>query len=69
MLDIEETRQEIINSDGITFFIETSDNNKFHVFDKETNELLGKVVAESSIELTDTVVNMIEECSLQSTSM
>lgn len=66
MLSTEEKYQEIVNSDGTVFFVETSDNQKFHVFDKGTNELLGKVVTESSIELADKVSTMIEECSLKS---
>jgi hypothetical protein len=68
MLNTEEKYQEITNSDGTVFFVETSDNVKFHIFDKGTNELLGKVVTENSADLTDQVYNMIEECSLKNTS-
>jgi len=59
MLDINETRQDVENNEGALFFVETSDNNKFHIFDKATIELVGKVFAESNTELTKNVDEVI----------
>jgi len=59
MLDINERYQEVENNEGALFFIETSDNIKFHIFDKETNELMGKAVVVSSAELSSVVADII----------
>lgn len=59
MLDTEERYQEVVNNEGATFFVESSDNKKFHVYDKETNELLGKAVVVSNAELTEKVEEII----------
>jgi len=51
-LNTKEREQEVTNSKGAVFFVETSDFNKFHVFDRRTNTLIGKVITGSNLELS-----------------
>jgi len=58
-LNTNERSQEIMNNEGAIFFVETSDFNKFHVFDKGTNTLIGKVITESNLELSQQVEEIV----------
>ena len=58
-LNIRETYQEVVNNEGAVFFVESSDNHKFHIFDKQTQELIGKTFAQSGQELAKNVEEII----------
>lgn len=58
-LNIKETYQEVVNNEGAVFFVESSDNHKFHIFDKTTQELIGKTFADSNTELTKNVEGIV----------
>ena len=55
-----ERYQEVVNNEGAVFFVESSDNVKFHVFDKKTQELIGKAEGiVSDAELSKKVAEII----------
>ena len=58
-LNTKEREQEVTNSNGAVFFVETSDFNKFHVFDRATHTLIGKVITGSNLELSQKVEEMV----------
>lgn len=58
-LNINERYQEVVNNEGAVFFVESSDNAKFHVYDKGTQELIGKTIVTSSAELTANVEEIV----------